>query len=58
MMMDTELLFPELDFSSEKDQITGNIQNEIECLRCIDTMILSSNFDVFLFFVKYASYSF
>jgi hypothetical protein len=58
MMMDTELLFPELDSSSEKNQITGNIQNEIECLRCFDTMILSSDFDGFLFFVKYASYSF
>jgi hypothetical protein len=58
MMMDTKLLSLELDSSSEKDQITGNIQNEIECLRCFDTMILSSDFDGFLFFVKYASYSF
>ena len=57
-MMDTELLSHEVDSSSEKDQITENIQNEIECHRCFDTMILSSDFDRFLFFVKNANYPF
>lgn len=57
-MMDTKLLTPDLDSSSEKDQITGNIQNEIDCLRYFDTLILSSDFDRFLFFVKNASYPF
>jgi hypothetical protein len=56
-MIDTKLLSHEVDSSSEKDQITGNIQNEIECLRCFDTMTLSSDFR-FLFFVKNASYPF
>ena len=58
-MIDTELLSPKPDSSSEKDQITENIQNEIECLRCFDTMIIiSSDFDRFLFFVKDTNYSF
>jgi hypothetical protein len=48
--MNTELLSPELDSSSEKNHIPENIQNEIECLRRFDTMILSSDFDRFLFF--------
>jgi hypothetical protein len=56
-MIDTELLSPKLDSSSEKDQIIENKQNEIECLRGFDTMTLSSHFR-FLFFVKNASYHF
>jgi ribosomal protein S27AE len=50
--MDAELLSPELDLNSEKDEITENIQNEIECPRCSDTMILSLDFDRFLFFCQ------
>ena len=53
-----ELLSPKLNSSSEKDQIIENIQNEIECHRCFDTMILSSDFDRFLFFVRNVTYSF
>lgn len=51
-MIDTELLSPKLDSSSEKDQITENMQNENECHQCFDTMILSSDFDRFLFFCQ------
>jgi hypothetical protein len=54
-MIDTELLSPKLDSSSEKDQIT---ENEIECHRCFDTMILSSDVDRFIFFVRDATYPF
>jgi hypothetical protein len=56
--MDTKLLFPELDSSPEKDKITENIQNEIEFPRCFDTMILSSDFDRFLFFCQECKLSF
>ena len=57
-MIDTKLLSHEVDSSSEKDQITENIHNEIECHRCFDTMILPSNVDRFLFFVRDATYPF
>jgi hypothetical protein len=40
-MIDMELLSPKLNSISEKDQIIENIQNEIECHRCFDTMIFS-----------------
>ena len=52
-----ELLSPKLNSSSEKDQIIDNIQNEIECHRCFDTMILSSDFDRFLFFSNECNFS-
>jgi ribosomal protein S27AE len=44
-----ELLYLEPNLNSEKDEIIENIQNEVECPRCSDTMILSSDFDRFLF---------
>ena len=49
---DTELLPLEQELSSQKDEITKNIQNEIECPRCSDTMILSLDIDRFLFFCQ------
>jgi hypothetical protein len=49
--MSTKLQTPEVDGDLEKeekeneDQITKNIDQEIECPRCYDTMTLSSDFD-------------
>jgi ribosomal protein S27AE len=47
-----ELLYLEPNLNSEKDEIIENIQNEVECPRCSDTMILSSDLDRFLFFCQ------
>lgn len=49
---DTELLPLEQELGSQKDEIMKNIQNEIECPRCSDTMILSLDIDRFLFFCQ------
>jgi hypothetical protein len=52
--MSTELLSPELDADLQKeeyesDEITmKNMELEIECPRCSDTMSLSSDFDKLL----------
>ena len=50
--MSTKLQSPELDEHLQKeekdeneDQITKNIDQEIECPRCSDIMTLSSDFD-------------
>jgi hypothetical protein len=50
--MSTKLLTPEVDEHLQKeeeeeneDQITKNIDQEIECPRCADLMTLSSDFD-------------
>jgi hypothetical protein len=52
-LMSNELLSPELEFDfeeSEEDEVTKNIEQEIECPRCYDIMALSSNFDKLLYF--------
>jgi hypothetical protein len=50
--MSTKMQFPEVDEHLQKeeeneneDQITKNIDQEIECPRCSDLMTLSSDFD-------------
>jgi len=52
--MSTKLQSPEVDGDVQKeekeeneneDQITKNIDQEIECPRCADIMVLSSDFD-------------
>ena len=49
--MSTKLQSPEVDGDLQKeeneneDQITKNIDQEIECPRCADLMTLSSDFD-------------
>jgi formamidopyrimidine-DNA glycosylase len=53
--MSTELLSPEVDLDLQKeeendDQITKNMEQEIECPRCSDIMILSSDFDRLFYF--------
>ncbi len=58
MIMSTELLSPELDADLQKeeyesDEITmKNMELEIECPRCSDTMSLSSDFDKLLYFCQ------
>jgi formamidopyrimidine-DNA glycosylase len=59
-LMSTELLSsPKLDFdlqkgNDEEGEITKNmmIQQEIECPRCYDVMLLSSDFDRLLYFCQ------
>jgi ribosomal protein S27AE len=54
--MSTELLSPkvDLDLQSEEenddDQITKNMEQEIECPRCSAIMMLYSDFDRLLYF--------
>jgi hypothetical protein len=46
--MSTELLSPEVKSDSqgiEEEKSTKDLEKEIECPRCYDVMILSSNFD-------------
>jgi formamidopyrimidine-DNA glycosylase len=56
--MSTELLSPEVDLDLQKeeeendDQITKNMEQEIECPRCSDIMMLSSNIDRLLYFCQ------
>jgi hypothetical protein len=55
--MSTELLSPELDLDFQKedgnnDQIMKSLEQEIECPRCSDIMILSSDFDSLLYFCQ------
>jgi uncharacterized protein (DUF983 family) len=55
--MSTELVSPKLNFdlqSDDEDKITKNmmIQQEIECPRCYDVMLLSSDFDKLLYFCQ------
>jgi ribosomal protein S27AE len=55
--MSTELLSPEVDLGLQNeeekdDQIMKNIEQEIECPRCSDTMILSSDFDRLLYYCQ------
>ena len=52
--MTTELLSPEINLDSQKkekndDQIIKSIEPEIECPRCSDIMVLSSDFDRLLY---------
>jgi ribosomal protein S27AE len=53
----TELLSPELDLDLQRkekndDQITKNMEQEIECPRCSDIMSLSSDFDRLLYYCQ------
>ena len=56
--MSTKLLSPELELDSQEeeeqnennDQIRKSMEQEIECPRCSDIMILSSDFDRLLYF--------
>jgi formamidopyrimidine-DNA glycosylase len=55
--MSTELLSPEVDLDLQNeeekdDQIMKNMEQEIECPRCSDIMILSSDFDRLLYFCQ------
>jgi cytochrome c-type biogenesis protein CcmH/NrfF len=56
--MSTKLLSPEpvLDLQEEQDensdQIMKSMEQEIECPRCSDIMILSSDFDKLLYFCQ------
>jgi hypothetical protein len=57
--MSTELLSPELDLDLDiqkedgnNDQIMKSLEQEIECPRCSDIMILSSDFDSLLYFCQ------
>jgi hypothetical protein len=56
-MMSTKLLSPEVDLELQKKEgsdmeIIKNIEQEIECSRCSDTMLLSSDFDKLLYFCQ------
>ena len=53
--MSTELLSPEVDLDLQKeeendDQIMKSMEQEIECPRCSDIMMLSSDFDRLFYF--------
>ena len=59
--MSTKLLSPELELDLQEeekeqdensDQIMKSIEQEIECSRCSDIMILSSDFDKLLYFCQ------
>ena len=58
--MSTKLLYPEpvLDLQEEEEQDENNnqimksMEQEIECPRCSDIMILSSDFDRLLYFCQ------
>jgi hypothetical protein len=54
--MSTKLISPELELDLQEeeqdesnDQIIKSIEQEIECLRCSDIMILTSDFDRLLY---------
>jgi hypothetical protein len=58
--MSTELLSPELELDLQEeeqdnennDQIMKSMEQEIECPRCSDIMILSSDFDRLLYYCQ------
>jgi uncharacterized protein (DUF983 family) len=53
--MNTELLSPDLEYDlqdSEENEAIKNIEQEIECPRCYDVMLLSSDFDTLLYFCQ------
>jgi hypothetical protein len=54
--MSTELAFPKLELDSqdseEEDGLLENVEQEIECPRCNDIMILSSDFDKLGYFCQ------
>lgn len=53
--MNTELVSPDLDYDlqdSEENKAIKNIEQEIECPRCYDIMLLSSDFDTLLYFCQ------
>lgn len=55
--MSTELLSPgiEVEFNTREvkvDKTTKDIEQEIECPRCYDLMVLSSDFDKLLYFCQ------
>jgi hypothetical protein len=56
-VMSTELLSPEVDLDLQKeekndDQIMKSMEQEIECPRCSDIMMLSSDFDRLLYYCQ------
>jgi hypothetical protein len=54
-VMNTELLSPDLEYDlqdSEENETIKNIEQEIECPRCYDIMLLSSDFDKLLYFCQ------
>jgi predicted SprT family Zn-dependent metalloprotease len=60
--MSTKLQSPEVEVeldlqAPEKEQTTKDIKQEIECSRCHDVMILSSEFDKLLYFCQECSFS-
>ena len=54
--MSTKLLSPSPDLpsfqSAEEVQTAENLEQELECPRCSDIMILSSDFDKLLYFCQ------
>src|ERR671910_875479 len=54
-VMNTELLSPDLEYDlqdSEENEAIKNIEQEIECPRCYDIMLLSSDFDKLQYFCQ------
>jgi hypothetical protein len=54
-VMNNELLSPDLEYDlqdSEENEAIKNIEQEIECPRCYDIMLLSSDFDKLLYFCQ------
>jgi hypothetical protein len=54
--MSIELASPEVELDAqeveEENETTKNIEQEIECPRCYDVMVLSSDFDKLLYFCQ------
>ena len=55
--MSIELLSSEVDLDTQKEEESGveimkNMEQEIECPRCSDIMMLSSDFDRLLYFCQ------
>jgi uncharacterized protein (DUF983 family) len=55
--MSIKLQSPEVEVeldsqASEEEQTTKDIEQEIECPRCYDVMVLSSDFDKLLYFCQ------
>ena len=54
--MSIELASPEVELDAqeveEENKTTKDIEQEIECPRCYDVMVLSSDFDKLLYFCQ------
>ena len=60
--MSIKLQSPEVEVeldsqASAEEQTTKDIEQEIECPRCYDVMVLSSDFDKLLYFCQYCGLS-